>query len=55
MPETVRVRVVVEENALPVAETTITYYEGQDYTVQVVTPDGVDIAVPLTAGREAGS
>lgn len=50
MTATVKVRVVVIEDDQVVAESKLTYYSGQDYVVQIVTPDGID----ATQARKAG-
>jgi hypothetical protein len=46
----VRVRVVVLEDNVEVGHLNIAYYEGQEYIVQIVTPDGVDASLPRKAG-----
>ena len=45
----IKVRVVVFEDGVEMDAKEIGYYRGQDYEVQVVTPDGVDLTV--FAGR----
>ena len=46
----VRVKVVVYENGEEIDATSIGYYPGQDYTVEIVTPDGTDARLTLKAG-----
>lgn len=45
----VRVKVVVYEDDVEVAQTGVGYYEGQLYVVKIDTPDGVDAQITRTA------
>ena len=50
----IKVKVIVTEDGLEVGNSAIGYYEGQDYEVQVATPDGVDLTVvKAKAGEES--
>lgn len=45
-----KIKVIVLEDDLEVAVFEIGYFEGQPYSVQIVTPDGVDRNVDREAG-----
>lgn len=48
---TVRVRVIVFEDGQKIAERDVGYYAGQDYAVEITTPDGVDAKLERKAGE----
>ena len=51
---TVRIRIVVLEDNVEVDEANIAYYDGQPYRVELATPDGTDLRLPMDGYREAG-
>jgi hypothetical protein len=51
---TIRIRIVVFENDMAIDEANINYYEGQPYRVDLVTPDGTDLRLPMDGFYNAG-
>lgn len=51
--KTVSLQVVVVEDGQEVGRIALNYFETQPYTVQIVTPDGIDGQVARKAGLEA--
>jgi hypothetical protein len=47
----VQVQVRVLEDGVPIGSAEIGYYRGQEYTVPIETPDGVDRVMKFTAGE----
>ena len=54
MDSTVNILVTVSENGIEVDEANITYFEGQPYRVELVTPDGTDLLLPMGGFYNAG-
>ncbi len=52
MSDVIKVEVVVWEDGTEVGSTFLTYFRGQDYSAELVTPDGKDWVLPRRAGGD---